>query len=175
MDVHPTSPGFRASLSRVGLTGVETVIGLDVGERPQQAFSAMSECFVELDPTHLSADVPRFEELIAGALRDVVVGAAGTRIERLAGEVAERLRQPQHVRRAEVSIAARVPQRRPAPVSGIPTQEFFTLHGRALASERGTRRVVGVSAQGITASPHAQCVLVARARERLAAGGFSAA
>jgi GTP cyclohydrolase I/GTP cyclohydrolase-4 len=163
------------SMSRVGLTGVETVIPLDVGERSPRPFSARLECFVELDPARPSAAVSRFDELLADALRDVVVGAAGVRVERVAGEVAERAQKRPHVRRAEVSIAARVPERRPAPVSGIPTQELFTLYGRAVASERGTRRMVGVSAQGITTSPHAQAVLVARTRERLAAGGFSEA
>jgi GTP cyclohydrolase-4 len=72
-----------------------------------------------------------------------------------------------------VTVAARFPERRPAPVSGTPTQEISTLYGRAIASERGTRRMVGVSAQGMTTSPHAQEVLAARARERLAVGGFS--
>jgi GTP cyclohydrolase I/GTP cyclohydrolase-4 len=172
MDVHAA---VDVSLSRVGLTGVETIIHLGVGERSPQPFCARLECFVELHPTRPRADVPRFEELIADALRDVVVGATGMRVERLAREVAERVREHQHVRRAEVSIAARVPERRPAPVSGIPTQELFTLYGRAVASERGTRRMVGVSAQGITTSPYAQGVLLARARERLAADGFSEA
>jgi GTP cyclohydrolase I/GTP cyclohydrolase-4 len=172
MDVHAA---VDVSLSRVGLTGVETIIQLGVGERAPQPFCARLECFVELGPTRPSADVPRFEELIADALRDVVVGATGMRVERLAREVAERVREHQHVRRAEVSIAARLPERRPAPVSGTATQEFSTLYGRAVASERGTRRMVGVSVPGITTSPYAQGVLLARARERLAADGFSEA
>jgi GTP cyclohydrolase-4 len=168
-------PAVDVSLSRVGLTGVEAFVHLGVGERSPQPFSARLECFVWLDPTRPRADVSRLKEHIADALRDVVVGATGMRVERLAREVAERVRERQHVRRAEVSIAARVPERRPAPVSGAPTQELSTLYGRAVASERGTRRMVGVSAQGITTSPHAQGVLLARARERLAAGGFSEA
>jgi GTP cyclohydrolase I/GTP cyclohydrolase-4 len=151
------------------------VVQLSVGERVPQPFLARLECFVELDATRPGADVSRFEELIAGALRDVVAGATAMRVERLAREVAERVRERQHVRRAEVSIAARVPEPGPAPVSGTPTQEFFTLYGRAVASARGTRRMVGVSAHGITTSPHAQGALLARARERLAAGGFSEA
>jgi GTP cyclohydrolase I/GTP cyclohydrolase-4 len=58
-------------------------------------------------------------------------------------------------------------------VSGIATQEISTLHAWAVASGRGTRRMLGVSAQGITAAPDAQAALVARSRERLAATGFS--
>ena len=90
-------------------------------------------------------------------------------------EVAARVRVAQRARRAEVAIAARFPERRPAPVSAISTQEISTLHARAVASERGTRWTIGVSAQGMTTSPHAQGVLAALARERLAAGGFSPA
>lgn len=116
---------------------------------------------------------PRFADGVIDVVRDVVVGAAGMRAERLAQEVAERVRERQRGRRAQVTIVARFPERRPAPVSGIPTQEICTLHARAVASERGTRRMVGVSAQGITTAPYAQAVLIARSRERLAADGFS--
>jgi GTP cyclohydrolase-4 len=59
-------------------------------------------------------------------------------------------------------------------VSGIQTQEIYTLHGRAVAFERGTRGTVGVSATGMTACPCAQELVAARARERLAAQEFSA-
>ena len=74
--------------------------------------------------------------------------------------------------RAEVTIAARYPEHKPAPVSGIATQEIYTLLGTAVASERGTRRLVGVAAQGMTASPRAQRLVAERSRERLAAAGF---
>ena len=84
------------------------------------------------------------------------------------------MRERQGAHRAEVSIAARYPEHKPAPVSGIPTQEIYTLHGRAVAFEHGTRRMVGVSATGMTACPCAQELVAARARERLAADGFSA-
>jgi GTP cyclohydrolase I/GTP cyclohydrolase-4 len=58
-------------------------------------------------------------------------------------------------------------------VSGIATQEIFTLFGSAVASERGTRRLVGVAAQGMLASAGAQRQVVRGARERLAADGFT--
>lgn len=167
-----TSPSVDVSPSRVGLT-VETVVRLGVDQRSAQPFSARIECLVEPDAARQAAHAPRFDEIIIDVVRDVVVGAAGMRAERLAQEVAERVRERQHARRVQVAIAARFPERRPAPVSGIPTQEISTLHARAVASGRGTRRMVGVSAQGITTAPYAQAVLVARSRERLAADGFS--
>ena len=107
-------------------------------------------------------------------MRELVRDDAGMHADRLAQRVAEHVRERLDARRAEVTIAARFPERRPAPVSGRPTQEISTLSGTAVASRRGTRRLVGVSAQGMTTSPYAQHVLTARARERLAAGGFSA-
>jgi GTP cyclohydrolase I/GTP cyclohydrolase-4 len=58
-------------------------------------------------------------------------------------------------------------------VSGIDTQEIYTLHGMAVASRRGTRRVVGVTAQGMTACPCAQELVAASARARLLEDGFS--
>jgi len=58
-------------------------------------------------------------------------------------------------------------------VSGVQTQEIYTLYGRAVASAHGTRRVVGVSATGMTACPCAQELVAARARARLGEEGFS--
>jgi GTP cyclohydrolase-4 len=175
VDSRTASASVGVSPSRVGLTGVEAVVRLGLDERSAQPFATRIDCVVEPDPARPAADTSRFEDAMVDIVRDVVVGAAGMRAERLAEEIAERVRERRHARRAEVTIAARFPEERPAPVSGIPTQEISTLHARVVASGRGTRRMVGVSAQGITAAPYAQAVLVARSRERLAADGFSAA
>ena len=86
--------------------------------------------------------------------------------------VAETVRERQGALRAEVTIAARYPEDKPAPVSGITTQEMYTLFGSAVASERGTRRLVGVAAQGMTACPCAQELVAASARERLTGRGL---
>ena len=58
--------------------------------------------------------------------------------------------------------------RRTTPVTGLPTQEMVSLIGLAAASERGTRRVVGVEATGINACPCAQGLVRGHASERLA-------
>jgi GTP cyclohydrolase I/GTP cyclohydrolase-4 len=58
-------------------------------------------------------------------------------------------------------------------VSGIQTQEIYTLYGSAVAAAAGTRRLVGVAAQGMTACPCAQGLVAAAAAERLTADGFS--
>src|SRR3954447_7100303 len=94
--------------------------------------------------------------------------------EQLAQQIAVGVRERQGAARAEVTIAARYPEYKPAPVSGIATQEIYTLLGSAVATARGTRRLVGVAAQGMTASPRAQQLAAARSRELLAADGFTA-
>ena len=47
------------------------------------------------------------------------------------------------------------------------------MFGSAVASATGTRRLVGVQAQGMTACPCAQELVAGRARERLGDDGFS--
>jgi GTP cyclohydrolase I/GTP cyclohydrolase-4 len=72
-----------------------------------------------------------------------------------------------------VHIDARYPEYKPAPVSGIQTQEIYSMLGAAVASEAGTRRLIGVRAQGMTACPCAQVLVQARSHERLIEDGFS--
>jgi GTP cyclohydrolase I/GTP cyclohydrolase-4 len=69
-------------------------------------------------------------------------------------------------------VEARFPEHKPAPVSGIQTQELYTLHGAAVASDVGTRRLIGVTAQGMTACPCAQQLVVSNSRDRLREQGF---
>src|SRR5215204_4479231 len=97
----------------------------------------------------------------------VMLGEAPFKAEQLARRIAVEVRERQGALRAEVTIAARYPQHKPAPVSGIATQEIYTLLGAAVASARGTRRLIGVAAQGISACPRAQQLVAARSRERL--------
>ena len=109
----------------------------------------------------------RFEEVVNEAIREVVLGESPFRAETLAEHIAELVRERQGARRAEVTVEARFPEYKPAPVSGIETQELYTLFGSAVATESGTRRLIGVAAQGMTACPCAQELVAAGARERL--------
>jgi GTP cyclohydrolase IV len=171
-DVQASAPTVRVSLSRVGVTNVEKVIR--IGPRgAEQLYYAKLDCFVDLGPKQKGAHMSRFEEVVNDVIGEVVLGESGLKSEQLAQHVAERVRERQDALRAEVTIAARYPEHKPAPVSGIPTQEIYTLFGSAMASERGTRRLVGVAAQGMTACPCAQQIVAGRSRERLAADGFT--
>ncbi|MDP9377089.1 MAG: GTP cyclohydrolase MptA [Actinomycetota bacterium] len=171
-DVQAEAPGLSLSLSRVGVTEVEKVVRIGQGSRGQ-LFSARFECFVDLGTDQKGAHMSRFEEVVNDAIGEVVLGEAAFRAELLAMHIAEKVRDRQGARSAEVHIGARYPEYKPAPVSGIQTQEIYELLGTAVASERGTRRLIGVRAQGMTACPCAQRLVQDNARERLERDGFS--
>jgi GTP cyclohydrolase-4 len=171
-DVQARRPTTHLSLTRVGVTGVEKVVRISAEGRDPQLFYAQLECFVDLNPKQKGAHMSRFEETVNEAIEHVVLNESFT-AETLAAHIAELVRQRQDSLRAEVHITARYPEHKPAPVSGTPTQEIYTLHGSAVASDTGTRRLVGVSAQGMTACPCAQEMVTAASRERLLADGFT--
>ena len=172
-DVQNSTPAVQVSLSRVGVTGVEKVIRIG-SPGSEQLYHAQIECFVDLGPTQKGAHMSRFEEVVNEAIGEAIFGEPGFKAEQLAQRIAQDVRERQGALRAEVTIEARYPEHKPAPVSGIPTQEIYTLYGSAIASERGTRMLVGVAAQGMTACPCAQELVAASARERLSGKGFSA-
>jgi GTP cyclohydrolase IV len=167
-DVQARRPAVAVGLSRVGVTGVEKVVRIR-----DDLFLARLDCFVDLSHDQKGAHMSRFDEVVNEAIGEVVLSESPFLAETLARHVAELVRARQGAERAEVTIQARYPEHKPAPVSGIETQEIYTLHGRAVAFEHGTRGTVGVSATGMTACPCAQELVAARARERLLAQDFS--
>jgi GTP cyclohydrolase I/GTP cyclohydrolase-4 len=169
-DVQSGLPATQVSLSRVGVTGVEKVIRVRDHDR-ENLFYAEMECFVDLEPKQAGVHMSRFEEIFAEAIDEVVLGEA-FKAEVLAAHVAEKVRERQHGRRAEVSLTARYPEIATTPQSGIDTQEIYVLFGTAVASEAGTRTLTGVQAQGMTACPCAQEMITGLSRERLAEQGF---
>jgi GTP cyclohydrolase I/GTP cyclohydrolase-4 len=171
-DVQGQLPTLHLSLSRVGVTNVEKVIRIRQNGS-EQLYWAQLDCFVDLGAHQKGAHMSRFEEVVNDAIGEVVLGESAFRAETLAEHIAEKVRDRQGARRAEVRLEARYPEHKPAPVSGILTQEIYSLLGAAAASESGTRRLVGVRAQGMTACPCAQTSVQERSRERLEADGFS--
>ena len=150
------------------MTNIEAVTR--IGPRgAEQLYLARLDCFVELGPDRDAVDTSRFEAVVDDVVSKVMLGRGGLKAEQLAQRIAVEVRERQDAIRAEVTIAARYPEHKPAPASGIATQEIYTLFGTALATERGSRRLVGVAAQGMTASPRALGPVV----ERLATDGFS--
>jgi GTP cyclohydrolase-4 len=171
-DVQAGLPATQVSLSRVGVTGVEKVIRVEANGR-EGLFYAELECYVDLEARQAGVHMSRFEEIINEAIDEVVLEEA-FRAEVLAAHVAERVRERQGGKRAEVRLKAHYPETVEAPKSGKPTQEIYVLYGTAVASAAGTRTLTGVEAQGMTACPCAQEMVAGLSRERLAEQGFDA-
>ena len=178
-DVQASRPRTEVSLTRVGVRGIEKVVrvgghrGRDDGaDAPGNYFFAELECFVDLNPRQAGVHMSRFEEVVGEAIDSVVLRKA-LRAEELAAHIATRIREQQQGLRAEVTVAARYPETVRTPASELPTQEIYTLLGTAVVSERGTRTLTGVEAQGMTACPCAQELVAGRSRERLVAEGFT--
>ena len=190
-DAQAAAPTTRVSLSRVGVVGVEKIIRVCAsqdgasdearapraergapGDGEASLYHADLDCFVDLNPEQAGVHMSRFEEVVNEAIDTVVLGEA-LRAEGLAAQIAEQVRARQGGIRAEVRIAARYPETVPAPISGLPTQELYTLFGTAVSSDRGTRTLIGVEAQGMTACPCAQGLVEEGARERLVEEGFT--
>lgn len=170
-DVQASLPDTQVSLSRVGVTGVEKVIRVKAGE-VENLYHADFACFVDLNPQQAGVHMSRFEEIVGESIDAVVLGEA-FRAETLAAHIAQRVRERQGGLRAEVSVEARYPETVATPATGQRTQEIYGLFGTAVSSERGTRTLTGVQAQGMTACPCAQEMVAGLARERLAEQGFS--
>jgi len=171
-DVQARRPATRVSLSRVGVTGVEKVLRVQ-SNGTEDLYYAELECFVDLNPQQAGVHMSRFEEVVGEAIDVVVLGEA-FRAETLAAHIAQRVRERQGGLRSEVRVAARYPETVSTPESGQQTQEIYTLFGTAVASERGTRTLRGVQAQGMTTCPCAQELVTELARDRVAEQGFDA-
>src|SRR6266576_1706688 len=165
-DLQASAPDVRIGLSRAGVSGVRKAIRIRYGES-EKLISADIDCTVDLDPKQKGVHMSRFPELFEEAIEEVVIEEA-LLVEHLAAQIVER----QSALRAEVKIVAQYPLERRTPVTDLPTQELVSLIGLAAASERATRRVVGIEATGINACPCAQGLVRESSRERLEEAGF---
>jgi GTP cyclohydrolase I/GTP cyclohydrolase-4 len=169
-DLQSSEPEVRIGLSRAGVRGVSKAIRLRRGPYEKLVFAEIS-CSVDLDPQQRGVHMSRFPELFEQTVDQLVMDEA-LLVEELAEHIAVAVADRQHALRAEVEVTARYPIQRETPVTRMRTQEMVSLIGIAAASERGTRRVIGVEATGINACPCAQGLVRDRAAERLAEAGF---
>ena len=169
-DLQSSQPEVRIGLSRAGVTGVSKAIRLRRGPYEKLVFAEIS-CSVDLDPQQRGVHMSRFPELLEQTVDQLVMDEA-LLVEELAEHIAVAVAARQHALRAEVEVTARYPLQRETPVTRMRTQEMVSLIGIAAASERGTRRAIGVEATGINACPCAQGLVRDRAYERLLEAGF---
>ena len=170
-DLQETRPTALISLSRAGVTRSAKAIRIS-HNGSERLFQAEIECFCDLRPDQKGAHMSRFEETVNEAIDEVVIGQA-LRVEALAERIAESIISTQRALRSEVTIRASYPVERRTPVSDIPTQEMYGLIGIAAANPTTSRRLVGVTAQGMNACPCAQGLIRAQAEDDLRADGFT--
>jgi GTP cyclohydrolase IV len=170
-DLQEARPTSAISLSKAGVTRSAKAIRIR-HEGAERVFHAEISCSCDLNPAQKGVHMSRFEETVNEAIDEVTLGEA-LRVEALAERIATKVVESQRALRSEVTIRASYPVEKRTPVTDIPTQEMYELIGIAAANVRTTRRVVGVSAQGMNACPCAQGLLRAQASEALRADGFS--
>ncbi len=170
-DVQASLPATQVSLSRVGVTGVEKVIRVKA-DGAENLFYAELRVLRRPQPAagrrpHVALRGDRRRGDRRGRPRRGLQGRGAGRPRRREGARAPgrrcgpRSRSPPATRRRSTT-----------PESGKSTQEIYVLFGTAVASERGTRTLTGVQAQGMTACPCAQEMVAGLARERLAERGL---
>lgn len=167
------TPEVRLSLNRVGVSSVRRIVHLDIDGHPR-VFNGEFTMVADLAPDKAGVHMSRFSEILEEATLDVLSARSGpARIERLVEEIAREIVRSQRAIRADVRLRADFGLERWTPVSGKRGEETYTLIGIAHADEHGTRRVIGVEAEGMTACPCAQLMVREHSMHELMEAGFS--
>ncbi|MEO6912994.1 MAG: GTP cyclohydrolase MptA [Candidatus Baltobacteraceae bacterium] len=167
------APEVRLSLSRVGVSRVRRIVRLIVNGK-ERVFNGEFAMVADLAPDKAGIHMSRFSEILEEAALDVLArDDEPARIERIVEAIALQIVQSQAAIRADVRLRADFGLERWTPVSGKRGEETYTLIGIAHADERGSRRVVGVEAEGMTACPCAQLMVREHSMHELADAGFS--
>jgi GTP cyclohydrolase-4 len=169
------APDVRLSLNRVGVSSVKHIIRLNVGGQ-ERMFHGDFTMVADLAPDKAGVHMSRFSELLEAATLDVLARSdKPARVEDLTEQIAREIVGSQGALRADVRLRAEFGLERWTPVSGKRTEETYTLVGIAHADAHGTRRIVGVEAEGMTACPCAQLMVREHSIRELQDAGFSEA
>jgi len=169
------APDVRLSLNRVGVSSVKHVIRLNIGGQERQ-FNGDFTMVADLAPDKAGVHMSRFSELLEAATLEVLARKdKPARVEDLTEQIAREIVGSQGALRADVRLRAEFDLERWTPVSGKRTDETYTVIGIAHADLRGTRRIVGVEAEGMTACPCAQLMVRENSIRELQTAGFSEA
>jgi GTP cyclohydrolase-4 len=169
------APDVQLSLNRVGVSSVKHIVRLEV-DGQERLFNADFTMVADLRPDKAGVHMSRFSELLEAATLDVLArkdkpAHIEDLVERIAGEIVG----SQGALRADVRVKADFGLERWTPVSGKRTEETYALVAIAHADQHGTRRVVGVEAEGMTACPCAQLMVAEHSVRELIDAGFSEA
>jgi GTP cyclohydrolase-4 len=167
------APDVRLSLNRVGVSGVRRIVQLEIDGQPR-LFNGEFTMVADLAPDKAGVHMSRFSEILEEATLDVLAATREpARIERLVESVAREIVRSQRAVRADVRLSASFGLERWTPVSGKRGEETYTLIGIAHADRNGTRRVLGVEADGMTACPCAQAMVREHSMRELSEAGFT--
>ncbi|MBC5815116.1 MAG: GTP cyclohydrolase I FolE2 [Candidatus Eremiobacteraeota bacterium] len=166
-------PEVRLSLSRVGVSRVKRIVHLTIDGK-ERVFNGEFAMVADLAPDKAGVHMSRFSEILEEAALDVLARQdAPARIELLVDAIAREIVRSQRAIRADVRLRADFGLERWTPVSGKRGEETYTLVGIAHADQTGTRRVVGVEAEGMTACPCAQLMVREHSLGELQEAGFT--
>jgi len=170
-DIQGGKPTVNVSLGRAGIVGIRKALLIGNGEH-QQWFDATFDLYADLNPTQAGVHMSRFSDALEEVIEDVAT-SSWPQIEILAEYMAKTIVEKQKVSRAEVFIRTALPLQKWTPVSGRRTQEVYGLLAQAVATEAGSRHLIGVEVEGMVACPCAQDMVHSFARVRLQEEGFS--
>ena len=169
------APDVRLSLGRVGVSRVKRIVHLTIDGK-ERVFNGEFTMVADLAPDKAGVHMSRFSEILEEAALDVLARQdAPARIEGLVDAIAREIVLSQRAVRADVRLRAEFGLERWTPVSGKRGEETYVLKAIAHADARGSRRVVGVEAEGMTACPCAQLMVREHSLNELQAAGFSEA
>ena len=166
-------PEVRLSLNRVGVSRVKRIVHLSIDGR-ERVFNGEFTMVADLAPDKAGVHMSRFSEILEEAALDVLARQdSAARIEGLVDAIAREIVQSQRAVRADVRLRADFGLERWTPVSGKRGEETYTLIGIAHADANGSRRVIGVEAEGMTACPCAQLMVREHSMQELQDAGFT--
>ena len=165
------TPDVRLSLNRVGVSHVRRIVHLEIDGTPR-VFNGEFTMVADLASDKAGVHMSRFSELSRSDARRARRAATG-RASKVWSKRSRARSSPRRRRRADVRVRADFGLERWTPVSGKRGEETYTLIGIAHADTRGTRRVVGVEAEGMTACPCAQGMVREHSLHELLEAGFS--
>ncbi|HTV73092.1 MAG TPA: GTP cyclohydrolase MptA [Candidatus Acidoferrales bacterium] len=166
-------PDVKLAINRVGVARVKRIVHLTI-DGHETIFNGEFSMVADLPPHKAGVHMSRFSELLEEATLEVLAREDRPgRIEDVVSRIAREIVDSQKALRADVRLRAEFGLERWTPVSGKRGEETYTLVGIAHADERGTRRVVGVEAEGMTACPCAQLMVREHSLRELVEAGFS--
>jgi len=169
-DMQSGKPAVHVRLGRVGVVGIRKALLIGDEENPQW-FDTTFDLYADLNPKQAGVHMSRFSDALEEVIEEVAANV-WPQIELLAEHIAQTIIEKQKVSRAEVHIRTILPLQKWTPVSGRRTQEVYGLLAQAVATQMGSKHLIGVEVEGMVACPCAQDMVHSFTRLRLQEEGF---